>query len=127
MKATHLFRIVFVAVALAFGVAAVQAQDLGALKARMEQRQGFVDALKDSKKVGENNRALLEPRAAISPDETRVMSDENADRSAVYAAIAAQTGVSPDQVARARAHKIAESSKPGVWIQAPDGSWFEKR
>lgn len=126
MKASSFLRIAFVAFALAFGTATfVQAQD-PALKARMAQRQGSVDALKDAGKVGENNRGLLEPRGALSADESKTVSDENADRTAVYAAIAAQAGTSADQVGRARAQKIAEVSKAGIWLQGADGSWKKK-
>lgn len=126
MKISSFLRIAFVTAALAFGtVTAVQAQD-PAVKARMAQRQGSVDALKDAGKVGENNRGMLEPRGGLSPDESRTVSDENADRSAVYAAIAAKTGTSADQVGRARAQKIAEASKPGIWLQGEDGNWKQK-
>ena len=127
MKPTLLFRLLFLSVSLLLGAAVVRAEDLGAVKARMEQRQGAVDSLKDRKIVGENNRGYLEARTSITPGDEKVMSDENSDRAAVYAAIAAQTGATTDQVGRLRAQKIALSSKRGVWIQAPDGSWSEKQ
>jgi uncharacterized protein YdbL (DUF1318 family) len=126
MKPAFLFRLVFLGVALLLGAAVAQAEDLGALKARMEQRQGSVDALKDRKLVGENNRGYLEPRASLTPSDEKIMSDENEDRRQVYGAIAAKTGASADEVGRARAQKIAISSKRGVWVQSPDGSWSEK-
>lgn len=126
MKSTSLFRALLLAASLGLAGASVQAQDLGAIRARMEQRVATVDALKDRKLLGENNRGFLEPRGNLTPPDNQIMSEENADRSAVYAAIAAQAGTTPDQVGRARAQKIASASKSGVWIQAPDGNWFEK-
>jgi uncharacterized protein YdbL (DUF1318 family) len=126
MKTPTAVRILLLFVALVFGAAVVRAEDLGAIKARMSQRQNTVDALKDRKVVGEDNRGLLAPRGSLSADEQKLVSDENADRSAVYAAIAAQTGVSAEDVGRARAQKIAAASKPGLWIQSADGTWTEK-
>ena len=127
MKPTLLFRIAFLATGLLVGPAVLQAENLTAIKARMEQRQSSVDALKDAKIVGETNRGYLEPRASVTPPDEKTMSDENADRASVYSAIAAQTGASIDQVGKVRAQKIAASSKRGVWIQAPDGTWAEKQ
>ncbi|PTX90747.1 YdbL family protein [Opitutus sp. ER46] len=127
MNATLFFRLIFLAATLAVGLSAARAEEREAVKARMEQRQGTVDALKDRKVVGENNRGFLEPRGTLSAADQKVVSDENADRSTVYAAIAAKAGVSADQVGRARAQKISVNSKPGIWLQAPDGSWSEKK
>lgn len=126
MNATLVFRILFLIVSLLLGAAVVEAEDLGSLKARMEQRQGSVDQLKDRKLLGENNRGYLEARGSLTPSDEQIMSEENADRRAVYAAIASQTGTSIDDVGRARAQKIAISSKRGVWVQSPDGNWAEK-
>jgi uncharacterized protein YdbL (DUF1318 family) len=126
MKPIVLFRIFFVFASLMLGSAIVRAEDLSAVKARMEQRQSTVDALKERKVVGENNRGYLEARASLKPDEEKVLSDENTDRATVYAALAAQTGSSSDQVGRLRATKIAASSKGGVWVQSTDGNWAQK-
>jgi uncharacterized protein YdbL (DUF1318 family) len=126
MKTSLWFRILFLAAALILGVAVSQAEDLGAVKARMDQRQSTVDALKERKLVGENNRGYLEARASLKPEEEKIVSDENADRATVYAAIAAQTGSTSDQVGRLRATKIAASSRGGVWVQSPQGDWAVK-
>lgn len=126
MKSTLVFRILFVAVSLMLGGAVVQAEDLAAIKARMEQRQSAVDSLKDRKLVGENNRGFLEARANLEPADEKTVSDENADRRQVYAVIAAQTGSTAEEVGRTRAQRIAIASKRGVWIQSPDGRWAEK-
>lgn len=126
MKPTLFFRFLFLAVAMVLGAAVVHAQNLGAIKARMEQRISAIDALKDRGLVGENNQGFLEPRGSLTPGDQKVVSDENADRRAVYAAIAAQTGASADDVGHRRAEQIAGASKAGVWIQAADGSWSQK-
>lgn len=124
---TTLFRVLLLTLSLGLGVAEIRAQDLNAVRARMEQRLSTVDQLKDRKLLGENNRGFLEPRAALAAADEKLMADENADRAAVYAALAAQYGVPAEEVGRKRAEKIAGASRPGVWIQMPDGTWFEKR
>jgi uncharacterized protein YdbL (DUF1318 family) len=112
-------------VLLGVGLATARAEDLGAVKARMNQRLAQLDQLKSSGAVGENNRGFVEVRGA-GADAGAVVSAENQDRETVYAAIAKQTGSTPDQVGRARAQRIASSSAPGVWLQKDDGSWYRK-
>jgi uncharacterized protein YdbL (DUF1318 family) len=112
-------------VLLGVGLATARAEDLGAVKARMNQRLAQLDQLKGSGAVGENNRGFVEVRGA-GADAGAVVSAENQDRETVYAAIAKQTGSTPDQVGRARAQRIASSSAPGVWLQKDDGSWYRK-
>ena len=126
MKTALLFRLLFLVVAGALGSAIMRAEDLGAVRARMEQRIGAIDELKAHKVVGENNRGYLEQRGTLQPLEERVVSDENADRRTVYAAIAAQQKTDVEQVGRQRAQKIAVNSTRGVLLQGGDGVWYEK-
>jgi len=126
MKATYLFRLLAFCFAAWFGTAVVHAEDLSAVKSRMLQREGSVDSLKSAGTVGENNRGFLEARGSLTADQQKIVSDENADRGAVYAAIAAQVGTSSDAVGRSRAAKIAAGSRSGVWIQSADGAWAKK-
>ena len=116
----------FAVISLPVAIPGLQAQNLGAVKQRMAQRLPAVDALKDRGAVGENNRGFLEARAALSGAESGTVSAENADRAEVYGALAQQTGSSSDQVGRARAKKIAETSKTGVWLQDESGNWRRK-
>ena len=126
MKPLYFIRLALLAVTLALGTAVVQAQDLNAIRARMEQRQASVDGLKDRGLAGETNRGYLEARGSASSADQEVISAENADRGAVYAAIAAQTGTDAETVGRARAQRIAANSKAGVWIQDAGGAWKQK-
>jgi hypothetical protein len=125
---TFWIRLLFTLAVISLPVAmpGLQAQNLGAVKQRMAQRLPAVDALKDRGAVGENNRGFLEARAALSGAESGTVSAENADRAEVYGALAQQTGSSSDQVGRARAKKIAETSKAGVWLQDESGNWRRK-
>ncbi len=126
MKSHQFVRLILLAVSLAMGTAVVSAQDLNAIRARMEQRVAAVDGLKDRGVAGETNRGYLEARGSASAADQQVISAENSDRGAVYAAIAAQTGTDSETVGRARAQRIAANSKSGVWIQDAGGTWNQK-
>jgi len=128
MKIALLFRLALVSVAAACGLAVSgsAAEQLGAVKARMDRRLSAVDALKDRGVVGENNRGLLETRAGSTAADERVVAEENADRGAVYAAIAAQTGESAEAVAAKRAARIAAAARPGQWVQDAAGGWSRR-
>jgi uncharacterized protein YdbL (DUF1318 family) len=127
MHSSLIFRILFLLMAAGIGAAVVQAQDLGAVQARMEQRVGAVDAAKDRGAAGENNQGFLDARGGATADDQKVISEENSDRRAVYAALAARTKSDAATVGKARARQIAASSKAGVWIQGADGSWAQKK
>jgi uncharacterized protein len=126
MKFVTLFRLLFAFAVVALGTVGAQAQDLGAVKARIEQRLSAVNALKDRGVAGENNRGYLEARGNASGGDQQVISDENNDRRTVYTALAQQTGANPDTVGQKRAAQIASIAKPGHWIQDPSGSWRQK-
>ncbi len=111
--------------ALLLAAVTVRADDLGTVRARMEQRLFKLDALKSNGAIGENNRGFVEVREDRD-DAGNLCAEENRDREAVYAEIAKRNGTSTDQVGRLRAKKIAESSATGVWLQREDGSWHKK-
>jgi len=56
----------------------------------------------------------------------QVVNDENADRRKVYAALAAQTGASADEVGRKRAAQLTELARSGHWVQTAGGEWRRK-
>jgi uncharacterized protein YdbL (DUF1318 family) len=103
------------------------ADDAATINRRMSQRLPALDALKERLVIGDNNRGLVEARGSLSGDETQLVAEENNDRSAVYELIARSQSTSAEAVGRARARQIADRSKPGLWIQAPDGSWYQKK
>ena len=118
------FSSVFFILALGF-VAPLRAEDLGAVKARMEQRLAQVKTLKSQGAVGENNRGFLDVRGS-GGDAGAVVAAENSDREVVYASLAKQTGTSAEQVGKARARKLAQGANPGEWIQDESGQWKKK-
>jgi uncharacterized protein YdbL (DUF1318 family) len=125
MKTTLLRLCLVISMLLATATITRAAEDLGAVKARIEQRLPKIDSLKAGGAIGENNRGLVEVRGG-GGDAASVVTAENTDREAVYAAIAKQTGASADGVGRARAKQIAANSASGVWLQHEDGSWYKK-
>lgn len=126
MKSSSLIRFAAVAIVAVCGACVTQAQDLAALRARMDQRLPAVLALKDKQVIGENNRGYLEVRGAAANEAQQVVSEENADRRKVYAALAAQTGSSADEVGKQRAQQLASIAKRGHWLQEVNGDWRQK-
>jgi len=106
--------------------ATVFAASAADLRRQMAARLPAIDAMKTSEAVGENNRGLLEVRAAGKADAASLVAEENQDREAVYALIAKETGATPESVGHARAKQIAANSRPGVWVQDESGAWKKK-
>lgn len=125
MKSLSVFRFLCALAVMSVGTVAVKAQD-AQIKARIEQRLGSVNAMKDRGVAGENNRGFLEARGSATGADQQIIGEENNDRRAAYAAIAAQTRASPEQVGQKRAQQIASIARPGHWIQDPSGSWRQK-
>lgn len=125
MTMNTMIRFFLLLAALSVAAVTVQAQDLATVRGRMEQRLPKIDALKAQGALGENNRGFLEVRENQG-DASSVSSEENADRTVVYAAIAKQTGSNPAAVGAARAKQIASHSAKGVWLQRESGEWYKK-
>jgi uncharacterized protein YdbL (DUF1318 family) len=98
-----------------------------AIKQRIEKRLPAIDDLRQRQVAGENNAGFLEVRGKATPDEQQLVKDENADRTAVYDAIAARSETTRDVVGRTRARTIAATCAPGVLLQDAQGNWAPKR
>ncbi|MBM9532179.1 YdbL family protein [Desulfoprunum benzoelyticum] len=95
------------------------------IKDRMLARLPVINELKAQGLIGENNQGYLEFRGGKKPN-ADVINAENADRQAVYKAIAARQKTTPAFVGQTRAAQIAEKESPGTWIQGADGTWKKK-
>ncbi|MDP0500999.1 MAG: YdbL family protein [Verrucomicrobiota bacterium JB022] len=95
--------------------------------ARVRDRLPQVDALKAQGAVGETNRGYLEARSSLNEQQTQLVEAENADRRELYSLVARRTGQSVAEVGQQRAIRIAEISRPGVWLQDADGDWYRKK
>lgn len=102
---------------------AVRADSLSDIKARMSKRLNDVVALKQDGSLGENNLGYLTARKALSAENAKLVAAENADRRAVYAAIAAKTKTSVSKVGQTRAASIRKTAPKGTWVQLPGGAW----
>ena len=100
--------------------------DEASIKQRILERVKSVDALKISGAVGENNKGFLEQRAALDPQQTKTMNEENSDRRALYAILGKRLGLSVTVVGQGRAESIRNKSAPKVWLQDPSGKWYQK-
>jgi len=104
---------------------ALTAQSSGEIKARMEKRLPSVNALKSKGIIGETSKGFL-AFVGQSKEGSDIVNAENADRAAVYAAIAKQQGTSADLVGSRRAAHIAQKAQAGEWIQDAAGKWNKK-
>lgn len=133
MKPALVFRFLLAALIALAVVGPVQAQapagpiPLSVLRKDQEKRLPALDALKTSGVVGENNQGFVEVRGNASDYATNLVADENHDRAVVYTLYARKYNIAPEQVGRLRAKKVAGKSKPGIWLQAPDGTWYQKQ
>ena len=105
---------------------AVRADTTEEIQNRMKDRREAVAQLLATTNAGENNVGFLQKLNDISDDETKTMTDENADRKMVYAAIAKQTGATEVNVGKQRAKQIAERAPAGTMVQQADGTWKKK-
>jgi len=96
------------------------------LLAKLAARLSRIDALRARGAVGESNRGFLEERGTVTAQERGAISEENADRTAVYEAVAELAKVHVDEVGRLRAKKVAIMSKRRAWVQDAGGEWRQK-
>jgi uncharacterized protein YdbL (DUF1318 family) len=122
-----LFPIVLFFSLLAALPASTWAQSVQDATQRVKERLPQVDALKGSGEAGEDAAGYLAQRVELGPRQAAIVEAENADRRIIYAAVAARTGQSAEEVGRQRALRIAELARPGVWLQRPDGEWYRKQ
>ncbi len=110
-----------------------------AIRAIIESRASRLTQINDYKSrgvIGENNRGALEVRDLDAISDLRARADvqklvraENADREQLYKEIAAAKNIDVSQLDKIRAtyaETLRNNSRPGDWIQMPDGSWQRK-
>lgn len=96
------------------------------IEARMEARLPAIAALKRAGAVGENNQGYLEARTELTEEQQALVEADRRDREAIYTLIATRTGETVASVGQQRAVLIARRSPPGVWLQAADGTWYQR-
>ncbi len=116
--------LVFVIVAASFANTAVFAGSKE-IKAKMAKRLPVIEQLKTRGIVGENNQGYLQFMGA-KKENAEAVNAENADRKAIYSAIAKQQGTTVKLVGQRRAAQIAQIAKKGQFIQNQNGKWQKK-
>lgn len=103
------------------------ASDAATIKNAMLARKATIDALKQSGKVGEDNKGYLAPvSGGLAGSDAATVNAENADRAKVYEAIAKKQGTTAALVGQRRAVQLAAQAKPGEYVQGADRSWKKK-
>lgn len=116
-----------VLIALLFSTTlSLTAANLSEVKRDMKERQPAIEALWAAGKIGENNQGFVEARAALKPEEKKLVEAENADRKVVYQAIARSVQETPEKVGVQRAAQISKRAANGLWLQDAEGKWYRK-
>lgn len=97
------------------------------IRARSEARDPQVRQLKSAGKIGETSDGLIE---AVNPADvdgsiSKLIDEENADRTALYKLVAKDQGASIDTVARNAAKINFRDAKKGEWLKE-NGRWRQK-
>lgn len=95
------------------------------LKKSMAARNPQVRALWDAQLVGENHSGLLEGKGKLTPEQKKLMDDENADRTALFAAEAKAAGTKVEDVALAFYVARLGYAKKDAWFEKKNaaGEW----
>jgi uncharacterized protein YdbL (DUF1318 family) len=105
------------------------AQDLGALKQRFAARYAQLKQIEREEKAGETPQGFVE---AVTPahlaDATvkKIIDEENADRRALYAALAKKENTTEAKVAERNAARNFQNAGSGEYLKQPNGTWRQK-
>jgi hypothetical protein len=89
------------------------------LKKSLAARDKLVRPLWDAKLVGESHTGLLEVKGALTPEQKKLIDEENADRKAFFAEDAKAQKITAEQSAL-----LFYTARLGY---AKNGAWYEKR
>jgi len=100
------------------------------IKERMKNRYPDLVRLKEQQILGETNQGMVEAVAKKGVQESgvaQIVNEENADRSALYALIAAETGTTAAAVAKINAQRVFQKAGPHEYFKDTDGIWRQKK
>ena len=83
--------------------------------------------LLNRKAAGVTRLAMLEARAEASDDDKIAVADENSRRLKRFSAIAKSNGMTLESVQKRHAARMRDRVPAGIWLQADDGRWFQKK
>ncbi len=114
-------------IGIAFCAAAARADEMQELRGRFEARFQALQADKTAGHIGETYLGYVEAvRGGLAPEVQVLVDQENADRSRLYALIAASEKVTAEQVAARNAERNFRSAKSGEWLKGRDNKWVQK-
>ena len=122
-KSTWIFISLFL---FLFSSLGLSAQSAAEIQQAMKERLPKIDAMKLQGVIGENNQGYVEARDTVSPEQRKLIAEENADRKKLYNIVARRTGVELQEVEMNRAAQLRHRSPSGIWLQDEEGNWFQK-
>ena len=96
------------------------------IKDRLAKRLPAINKMKEEGLIGENNKGYLEAKKELTKENRKIVEAENSDRKKIYEMPAKKTGQTVEVISTRRALQIAEKTKPGLWLQKADGTWYKK-
>ncbi len=90
---------------------------------RRRDRHAQITSMLSQGLVGESRSGMLEVKGAA---DASVVSAENADRSAIYQALARKNGTSVEEIQKVYAERLRNDAPSGAPVQNADGSWAVK-
>jgi uncharacterized protein YdbL (DUF1318 family) len=92
---------------------------------RMKARQAQVDQILKDQKAGERNDGLLEPMSELTPETSKLITEENRDREAIFSGIARASVTPISEIKKRRADWLRDRLVPGVYRMVPtdDAKW----
>jgi len=90
------------------------------------QSTRLLDGPRAAGAVGERYDGYAVARGAVSPDIAKLVDQVNAERRAVYAERAKNTGAPIEAVGKIYAQEIVKSAPAGTWFLAENGQWTRK-
>jgi uncharacterized protein YdbL (DUF1318 family) len=129
MKVTSILTGMLAVLALFASVAGAAERDRkDILSDRFAARAAELRDLKDDGKIGETDGGMI---AAVKEEflsdavVKNMIEEENADRTELYALIAAEQKLTPEQVAHRSGERYIARAKKGDWLQR-EGKWEQK-
>lgn len=104
----------------------LSAQSAAEIQQNIKERLPQIDAMKLQGVIGENNHGYVETRNTVSPEQRKLIAEENADRKKLYNIVARRAGVEIKEVEMNRSAQIRLRSPAGIWLQDEEGNWFKK-
>ena len=96
------------------------------LQKRFKQRYPELKELKQAGTIGETSEGFVDFVKDRDSKAAKTVDSENADRKELYALVAKETNVTPEDVAARNAKRNHDKLQPGEYYKGEDGKWTKK-